>query len=59
MSVRTKCILMNAAIVVGLAYKLWKGVPVAIDLVTGLIMFSLVNLILFLAARKSTVPKSI
>lgn len=58
MCVRTKCILMNAAIVAGLAYKLWKGIPLAVVLVTGLIIFPLVNLILYFASRKSTSPKN-
>ncbi len=54
MSIRSKCILMNAAVAAGLAYKLWKSAPIAVALATGLILFPLVNLILFFVSSKST-----
>ena len=53
MNARTKAILMNCAVAVALVYKGYKGAPIAVVLATGLFMFTLVNVILFLAAKKS------
>jgi energy-coupling factor transporter transmembrane protein EcfT len=53
MNPRTKVILMNCAVAVALIYKRWKGAPVAVVLIVGIFMFTLVNVIMFFAARKS------
>jgi len=53
MSLRTKSILMNFAVAVALLYRLWRGAPVAVIAITGIFMFTFVNLVMFFAARKS------
>jgi phosphatidylglycerophosphate synthase len=53
MNPRTKAILMNAAVAVALVYKLWRGAPVGAVLIVGIFMFTLVNLVMYFAARKS------
>jgi Flp pilus assembly protein TadB len=50
---RTKLILMNAAVAVALVYKWWKGAPPGVVLIVGVFMFTLVNVVMFFAARKS------
>ena len=54
MSLRTKSILMNSAVAVALIYRLWRGAPVVAIVITGVFMFTFVNLVMFFAARKST-----
>jgi hypothetical protein len=54
MSPRTKYMLMNCAIAVTLVYKLWKGAPIAVILIVGVVMFTLVNVVMYFAAKKST-----
>ena len=53
-SLRTKSILMNSAVAVALIYRLWRGAPVVAIVITGVFMFTFVNLVMFFAARKST-----
>jgi lipid-A-disaccharide synthase-like uncharacterized protein len=53
MSLRTKSILMNCAVTVALLYKLWRGAPIAVIVIVGIFMFTLVNLVMFFAAQKS------
>jgi len=53
MNLRTKSILMNSAVAVALLYKLWRGAPIAVIVIVGIFMFTLVNLVMFFAARKS------
>jgi hypothetical protein len=53
MSLRTKSILMNSAVAVALLYRLWRGAPVVAIVITGIFMFTFVNLVMFFAARKS------
>jgi hypothetical protein len=57
MSLRTKSILMNSAVAVALLYRLWRGAPVVAIVITGIFMFTFVNLVMFFAARKSA-PKT-
>jgi hypothetical protein len=54
MSLRSKSILMNCAVTVALLYKLWRGAPIAFIVIVGIFMFTLVNLVMFFSARKST-----
>ena len=53
MTPQTRAILMNCAVTVALVYKGFKGAPIAVLLVTGIFMFTLVNAVMFFAARKS------
>ena len=53
LSLRSKSILMNCAVTVALIYKLWRGAPIAVVVIVGLFMFTLVNLVMFFTARKS------
>jgi lipid-A-disaccharide synthase-like uncharacterized protein len=50
---RTKWILVNCAVAVALVYKRWKGAPIAVVLLVGAFMFTLVNVIMILAARRT------
>ncbi len=50
---RTKLILMNAAVAAALVYKWWRGAPPVVVLIVGVFMFTLVNVVMVLAARKS------
>ena len=54
MSVRTKLILMNSAVMAALVYRWWKGSPLVVLAITGLIMFTLINGLIILTQRKST-----
>jgi hypothetical protein len=45
---------MNSAVAVALIYRLWRGAPVVAIVITGIFMFTFVNLVMFFAARKST-----
>jgi hypothetical protein len=53
MSLRLKSILMNCAVTVALLYKLYRGAPIVVIVIVGIFMFTLVNLVMFLTARKS------
>ena len=53
MNPKTKLILMNAAVAVALVYKRRMGAPVSVIIVVGIFMFTLVNGVMYLAARKS------
>jgi lipid-A-disaccharide synthase-like uncharacterized protein len=53
MSFRTKSILMNAAVVAALLYKLWRGAPVIVVVITAVVMFALVNGLMIFAAKRS------
>jgi hypothetical protein len=44
---------MNCAVTVALLYKLWRGAPIAVIVIVGIFMFTLVNLVMFFIARKS------
>ena len=57
MSRRSKSILMNCAVTVALLYKLWRGAPIAVIVIVGIFMFTLINLVMFFSARKSA-PKN-
>jgi hypothetical protein len=54
MSLRTKSILMNSAVAVALLYRLWRGAPVVAIVITGIFMFTFVNIVMFFAPKKST-----
>jgi lipid-A-disaccharide synthase-like uncharacterized protein len=48
---------MNCAVTVALLYKLWRGTPIAVIVIVGIFMFTLINLVMFFSARKSA-PKN-
>ncbi len=50
---RTKTILVNCAVAVALLYERWKGAPLVVVLTVGVFMFSLVDVVMMLAARKT------
>lgn len=50
---RTKAVLVNCAVAVALVYERWKGAPIAVVLIVGLFMFTLVNVIMMVATKKS------
>jgi hypothetical protein len=54
MSLRTKSILMNSAVAVALLYRLWRGAPVVAIVITGIFMFTFINIVMFFAQKKST-----
>jgi hypothetical protein len=54
MSVRTKLILMNSAVMAALVYRWWKGSPLLVLAITGLIMFTLVNGLILLTQKRSS-----
>jgi hypothetical protein len=53
MNARTKLILMNCAVAVGLIYRWWKGAPLVGLAITALIMFSLVNVLIVFTQKKA------
>jgi hypothetical protein len=52
MSVRTRTILTNASIAVGLAFEYWKGRPAIAILIAGILLFTVANVVLVIATRK-------
>lgn len=54
MSVRTKLILMNSAMMAALIYRWWKGSPLVILAITALIAFMLVNGLIIFTRKKSS-----
>jgi len=57
MNQRFKLILMNCAIVAALIYRWRTGTPIAILAIVGVIMFVIVNGLLWLSQRKFNQPK--
>jgi hypothetical protein len=53
MTLRTKLIVMNCAVAAALIYRWWKGAPIVVLVVTALIMFTLVNVLIFFTKKKS------
>jgi hypothetical protein len=54
---RTKLILMNLAVAVAILYRWLHGAPMVPLVITGLIMFPLVNILMFVAAKNSALSK--
>ena len=52
MDVRAKSILMNSAITVGLFIEYWKGSPFRSIVITGILLFVIANVVMFLSAKK-------
>lgn len=50
---RTKMILMNLAVAVAILYRWLHGAPTVALVITGLIMFPLINIVMIFAAKKS------
>ncbi len=54
---RTKMILMNLAVAGAIIYRWLHGSPTVPLIITGLIMFPLVNILMVLAAKNSALSK--
>lgn len=54
---RTRLILMNLAVAVALLYRWLHGAPTTALVISGLIMFPLVNVLLIVAAKNSALSK--
>jgi hypothetical protein len=54
---RTKLVLMNLAVAAALIYRWRRGTPVVPLVITAVIMFTLVNVLLIFAAKKSSSPR--
>jgi hypothetical protein len=58
MNPRFKLILMNCAVAAALIYRWKTGTPIAVLAVVAVIMFPLVNLLLFITTRNSSGAKN-
>lgn len=54
---RLKLVLMNIAVAVALLYRWLHGAPTKALVISGLIMFPLVNVLLIVAAKNSALSK--
>ncbi len=54
---RTKLILMNIAVAVALLYRWLHGAPTAALVISGIILFPLINVLLVVAAKNSALSK--
>ncbi len=54
---RTRLILMNLAVAVALLYRWLHGAPTTALVISGIIMFPLVNVLLVVAAKNSALSK--
>ena len=52
MSVRTRTILVNASIAVGLAFEYWKGRPAIAIVFAGILLFTIANVVIVMSTRK-------
>jgi hypothetical protein len=52
MPTRTRTILINASIVVGLAFEYWKGKPIIAIAISGILLFAVANLVIAISARR-------
>ena len=52
MSVRTRTILVNASIAVGLAFEYWKGRPTIAILIAGTLLFAIANVVIVMSTKK-------
>jgi hypothetical protein len=57
MSVRSKAILMNAAIMTGLILQHRRGAPLFVVAASGIFIFVIANLLMIFAAKKRTVAR--
>jgi hypothetical protein len=55
---RSKLILMNLAVAVAILYRWLRGAPTLSLVITGLIMFPLVNVLMVFAAKRSASPRN-
>jgi hypothetical protein len=51
MPVRQKAILINASIVVALIYQFWRGTPLFIMVISGILVLVAANLMMMFAAK--------
>ena len=56
MPTRTKALLINCSVIVGLIYKYWTGTPLFIIAITGIFLLVLANLLMMFATKKRTNP---
>ena len=52
MSVRSKTILVNASIAVGLAFEYWKGRATIAIMIAGILLFAIANIVIVMSTRK-------
>jgi hypothetical protein len=52
MSVRTRTILANASITVGLAFEYWKGRPAIAIVIAGILLFTVANIVIVISTKK-------
>ena len=52
LSVRTRTILVNASIAVGLAFEYWKGRPAIAIVIAGILLFTVANVVIVMSTRK-------
>ena len=52
MSVRTRTILANASIAVGLAFEYWKGRPTIAIAIAGILLFTVANIVIVMSTKK-------
>jgi hypothetical protein len=52
MPTRTKAILINASIAVGLVFEYVKGKPVAAILIAGAVLFAVANVVVAISVKK-------
>jgi hypothetical protein len=57
MNPRIKLLLMNCAVSVALLYRWLRGAPLVPIVITGVLMFTLVNVLVIFTARKSDSTK--
>jgi hypothetical protein len=54
MSFRTRTILVNASIAVGLAFEYWKGKRIIAIAISGILLFAVANMVIVISARKQS-----
>jgi hypothetical protein len=54
---KTKLILMNIAVAAAIIYRWLHGAPTAALVISGIIMFPLVNILMIVAAKNSALSK--
>jgi hypothetical protein len=50
--VRTRTILVNSSIAVGLAFEYWKGRPTIAIVIAGILLFAVANVVIVMSTRK-------
>jgi hypothetical protein len=58
MSLRTKAVLINSSIMLGLLFEYWTGKPLVAVVIAGILLFVVANLVMMFAARKRDEAKN-